>query len=233
MPGPTVWIAPFLLEMMGGVGSHLLILLTAVGFVLLTACANVASMLLARGADRQSEVAIRGSLGAGRGRILTQLLTESGLLSAPGGSRGCAARDLERRSDQEHHPTRRAPGLRDRGRWPWYSALPLLLTLGTGLLFGLAPALAIARTDIASTLREGSGTVTTTKRRARMLRALAVGQFAVAFLLTNGAILLFTSYQNVLSIPFAFDTENVLTARIALAGERYDDNEKKTLFWAG
>jgi len=208
----------------------MLILLTAVGFVLLTACANVASMLLARGAERQSEMAIRGSLGAGRGRILTQLLTESGLLSLLGGAAGVLLAvwsvDLIKRFIPPDVP--RAQGIEIDGL---VLAFALLLTLGTGLLFGLAPALAIARTDIASTLRAGSGSVTTTKRRTRMLRALAVGQFAVAFLLANGAILLFTSYKSVHSIPFAFDTENVLAARISLAGERYDDDEKKALFW--
>ena len=83
-----MWIQPFLLEVIGGMGAQFLILITAVGFVLLTACANVASMLLARGADRKTEVAIRGSLGAGKRRILTQLLTESGLLSLIGGGAG-------------------------------------------------------------------------------------------------------------------------------------------------
>ena len=226
----TVWIAPFLMQMVGGLGSQLLILLTAVGFVLVTACANVASMLLARGADRQSEVAIRGSLGAGRGRILTQLLTESGLLSLLGGGAGVLLAiwcvDLIKSIIPPEVP--RASGIEVDALVLGFA---LLLTLATGLLFGLAPALAIARTDIASTLREGSGTVSTTKRRTRMLRALAVGQFAVAFLLANGSILLFTSYKNVLSIPFAFDTENVITTKIALAGERYDDDEKNTLFW--
>jgi predicted permease len=107
----------------------------------------------------------------------------------------------------------------------------LVLTLLTGFLFGLVPALAAARTDIASTLREGAGTATATKRRNRTLRLLAVAQIAVAFFLTNCAILLYTSYKAVLDIPFHFDTENVIAARIATSGERYDNDEKKTLFW--
>jgi len=225
-----VWINPFLIQIVGGMSAQFLILITAVGFVLLTACSNVASMLLARGADRKAEVAIRGCLGAGRGRILTQLLTESGLLSLIGGVAGVILAiwsvDLIKSIMPPEVP--RAHGIEiDAG----VLIFALVLTLCTGLLFGLAPALIAARTEIAPTLREGSGTVTATKRRNKWLRALAVAQIAVAFILVNGAILLYTSYRSVLSIPFAFDTENVITARIALPEERYDSNEKRALFW--
>jgi predicted permease len=224
------WILPFLIQVVGGMSAQFLILITAVGFVLLTACSNVASMLLARGADRKTEVAIRGCLGAGKGRIMTQLLTESGLLSLIGGATGVLLAvwsvDLIKSILPPEVP--RAHGIEiDSG----VLIFALFLTLCTGLLFGLAPALIAARTEIASTLREGSGTVTATKRRNRMLRTLAVAQIAVAFILVNGAILLFTSYKNVLSIPFAFDTENVIAARIALPEERYDSDEKRAVFW--
>jgi len=225
-----VWIKPFIVQLVGGMGAQFLILISAVGLVLLTACANVASMLLARGADRKTEVAIRGSLGAGTRRILTQLLTESGLLSLIGGAVGVVfalwSVDLIKAIIPPEVP--RTSGIEIDTAVLIFA---LALTLLTGLLFGLAPALAAARADISSTLREGSGTVTATRRRNRMLRLLAVAQIAVAFILANAAILLFSSYKNVMSIPFAFDTENVITARIALPGERYEDDEKKTLFW--
>jgi predicted permease len=225
-----VWIMPFLIEVVGGMTAHFLILITAVGFVLLTACANVASMLLARGADRKTEVAIRGSLGAGRKRILTQLLTESCLLSLIGGACGLLLASwsvgLIKRILPPDVP--RTHGIEiDAG----VMIFALLLTLFTGLVFGLAPALIAARTEIASTLREGAGTVTATKRRNRMLRLLTVGQIAVAFILANGAILLYTSYKNVRSIPFAFDTENVIAARISLPDRQYETDEQKTIFW--
>jgi predicted permease len=225
-----VWIQPFIIQLVGGMSAQFLILVSAVTLVLLTACANVASMLLARGADRKTEVAIRGSLGAGTRRILTQLLTESGLLSLIGGAVGVIfalwSVDLIKAIIPPEVPRTRGIEI-DAG----VLLFALALTLLTGLLFGLAPAMVAARADIASTLREGSGTVTATKRRNRMLRLLAVAQIAVAFILANAAILLYTSYRNVMTIPFAFDTENVITAKVGLPGERYDDDEKKTLFW--
>jgi predicted permease len=225
-----VWILPFVYEVIGGMTAQVLILITAVGFVLLTACANVGSMLLARGADRKTEVAIRGSVGAGTRRILTQLLTEAGLLSVIGGAAGVLMAlwsvDLIKAIIPPEVP--RAAGIAVDST---VLVFALVLTLLTGLLFGLVPALIASRTDIASTLREGSGTVTATKRRNRMLRVLAVAQIAVAFLLANGAILLYTSYKNILDIPFSFDTENVITARILLPKDRYEDHESRVVFW--
>jgi predicted permease len=225
-----VWIKPFQLEVVGGMTAQFLILLIAVGFVLLTACANVASMLLARGADRKTEVAIRGSLGAGRKRILTQLLTESCLLSLIGGACGLLLAVWSVNLIKSIIPpdVPRAHGIEIDSAVLIFA---LILTLFTGLVFGLAPALIASRTEIASTLREGSGTVTATKRRIRMLRLLTVGQIAVAFILANGAILLYASYKNILAIPFAFDTENVIAARISLPGRQYETEEHKTVFW--
>jgi predicted permease len=225
-----VWLQPFLIEVVGGMSAHFLILISAVGFVLLTACANVASMLLARGADRKTEVAVRGCLGAGRRRILTQLLTEAGLLSLLGGVAGLlvAGWSLDLLKSIIPPDVPRAHGIEIDGGVMFFA---LVLTVVTGLVFGLVPAIAAARTDLASTLREGSGTVTATKRRNRKLRLLAVAQIAVAFLLTNGAILLYSSYENIQNIPFSFETETTLATRIALFGERYDTDEKKTLFW--
>jgi len=225
-----MWVLPFIAQLVGGMSAEFLILITAVGFVLLTACANVAGMLLARGADRKTEVAIRGCLGAGRRRILTQLLTESGLLSLLGGLAGVLFAfwgvDLIKAIMPPDVP--RAHGIEvDSG----VLLFALALTLVTGLLFGLVPAVASARTEISTTLREGSGTVTATKRRNRRLRILAVAQIAVAFMLTNGAILLYTSYREIHHIPFAFDTENVISGRIGMQGARYDSDEKRVLAW--
>jgi len=225
-----VWLQPFLIQVVGGMSAQFLILITAVGFVLLTACANVAGMLLARGADRKTEVAVRGCLGAGRRRILTQLLTEAGLLSLLGGVAGMlvAGWSLDLLKSIIPPDVPRTHGIEIDGGVMFFA---LMLTLVTGLLFGLVPAVAAARTDLASTLREGSGTVTATRQRNRKLRALAVAQIAVAFLLTNGAILLYSSYRNIQSIPFSFETETTLATRIGLFGERYDSDEKRTLFW--
>lgn len=226
----TMWVKPFLIQVVQGVGAQLFILIVAVGFVLLTACANVAGMLLARGADRKTEIAIRGAMGAGKSRILLQLMTESSLLSLLGGAAGvllgywCV--NLIKSIAPAHVP--RTHGIEIDSAAMIFA---LVLTVGTGLLFSLVPALTLAQTDTASILREGSGTVTATRRRHRRLRWLAVAQIAVAFVLTNGAILLFTSYRNVLHEDYSFDTDNVVTARVGLRGERYDSGEKRVLFW--
>jgi predicted permease len=225
-----VWILPFEAEVVGGLSTQLLILIVAVGLVLLAASANVASMLLARGASRGTEMAIRESLGAGRGRILTQLLTENALISLAGGAAGVLLALWSVGFLRSIIPPEvpRAHGVEvDAG----VLGFALVLTVLTALLFGLAPALVAARTDIASTLRRGAVTTTATRRRSRILRGLAVGQVALAFLLANGAVLLYTSYRNVLHTPLAFDAADVATARIALQGERYDGDESKAAFW--
>ncbi len=227
-----VWVQPLRDQVVGGLSTQFLILIVAVGFVLLAASANVASILLARGAHRRTELAIRESLGAGRGRILTQLLTENVLISLLGGAAGVLLALWSVGFLRSIIPPEvpRAHGVEvDAG----VLAFALALTVLTALLFGLAPALAAARTDIASTLRRGAGTATATRRRSRLLRGLAAGQVALAFLLANGAVLLYTSYRNVLHTPLAFDAEHVTTARIALQGERYDDDESKAAFWEG
>lgn len=227
-----VWIQPFQDQVVGGLSTQLLILIVAVGLVLLAASANVASMLLARGADRTTEIAIRESLGAGRGRILSQLLTENALISLLGGTAGVLLARWSVGFIRSILPPEvpRAHGIEVDAV---VLVFALVLTVLTALLFGLAPALVAAGTDIVSTLRRGAGTATATRRRTRILRGLAAGQVALAFLLANGAVLLYTSYRNVLHTPLAFDAENVTTARIALQGERYDSDESKAAFWEG
>lgn len=226
----TMWVNPFLHQVVGGMSGQLLILLGAVGLVLLTACANVASMLLARSTERRTEVAVRACLGAGRRRILAQLLTESAVLSALGGGagillgywslgmvRGLIPPDVPRSAniamDQQ------------------VLVFSIGLSVFAGILFGLVPALTASRTDIAGTLKAGSASVAGGRKTYRALRRLAVAQLAVAFMLTCGAFLLFSSYRNVLSTPQNFDTEQVLTTEISLSGERYVEDATRTAFW--
>jgi len=225
-----VWLNPFLIQVIGDMSGQLLVLLGAVGLVLLIACANVASMLLAKGAGRQNEVAIRASLGAGRRRIVGQLLTESVLLSLLGGAAGVLlgmwSIGLLRGLIPPEVP--RIAGIRmDEGVLIFTFGLALV----TGLVFGLVPALTASRTNIIGALREGSGSLAGGKKRNRMLRRLAVAQLAVAFMLTNGAALLFRSYQNVLQTDQVFDTEQVLTANISLSGNEYAEDEVRVAFW--
>jgi len=225
-----MWIMPFALEIVGRFVGQLFILALTVGFVLLVACANVAGMLLAKGAGRQTETAVRISLGAGRRHIVSSLLAESLLLALLGGMAGVLlahwSLDLLRNLIPPNFPGSEAIGI---------DTPVLIFSLGTAmlaaLLFGLAPALTASRTPVVEALKEGGGSRTAARVRTRTLRFLTVAQIALALMLTNGAVLLFKSYRNVLSLPQAFDTEDVLTAEIWLWGPRYETDEEKSAFW--
>ncbi len=217
----TVWINPFLRQIIGGMSGQLLVLLAAVGLVLLIAVSNVASLLLARGASRQQEVAVRASLGAGRARIFSQQLIESLLLSLMGGAAGLLLGTWSigfLRGIIPASVPRSGEIALDGG----VILFALVLSPVVGLASGLVPALTASRTSIMGNLRQASGTITSGIGRKRMLRYLAVAQLAVVFLLTNGAVLLIESYRNVLDSPQVFETDGVLTANISLAGGEGD-----------
>jgi putative ABC transport system permease protein len=228
----------------GDIKPALLVLLGAVGFVLLIAAANIGNLLLARAADRGREVAIRASLGAGRGRLVRQFLVESVLLAAVGGAGGVALAfwgvDLLRglfpgtianiaipRLDQIHID---APVL----------AFALVLSLGTGIAFGLAPALYASRAALGEALRE-SGTRTTEGRAHRRLRsALVVSEVALALVLTTGAALMVRSFARLQGGNLGFEPAGVNTARVLLparpsasggAEPRYRAPEKRRAFF--
>jgi predicted permease len=206
----------------------LLILLGAVGLVLLIACANVASLLLARSAGRQKEVAIRGAIGARRGVIIRQLLVESlllagmgavlGLIAGVAGARALLALspgDLPRASELAQAPLTGA--LLD---WRLVG-FTLLLSVGTGLLFGLAPALHLARTDLGVTLKEGGARGSSSTRAARTRGALVVAEIALALVLLVGATLLIRTFVGLRQVQPGFDPQNVLTLQTSLAGTKY------------
>ena len=228
----TVWINPFLRQIVGRMSGQIMVLLGAVGLVLLIAVANVASLLLARGAGRQQEVAIRASLGAGRARIFSQQLMESLLLSLLGGAAGLLLGYWSISFLRNIIPASipRSGGIELDGGVILFA---LVLAPLVGLASGLAPALTASRTSIMGNLRQSSGTITSGLARNRMLRSLAVAQLAVVFLLTNGAVLLVKSYQNVLNTPQVFDTDRVLTANISLAGGEGDPvaDQARVDFW--
>jgi predicted permease len=230
--GTTVWINPFLKQIVGGMSGQIMVLLGAVGLVLLIAVANVASLLLARGAGRQQEVAIRASLGAGRARIFSQQLMESLLLSLLGGAAGLLLGYWSLAFLRTIIPTSvpRSGGIELDGGVILFA---LVLAPLVGLASGLAPALTASRTSIMGNLRQSSGTITSGLARNRLLRSLAVAQLAVVFLLTNGAVLLVKSYRNVLNTPQVFDTDQVLTAKISLAGGEGDPvaDQARVDFW--
>ncbi len=228
----TVWINPFLRQIVGGMSGQLLVLLGAVGLVLLIAVANVASLLLARGAGRQQEMAIVASLGACRTRIFSQQLMESLVLSLMGGAAGLLLGTWSISFLRSVIPASvpRSGGIAlDSG----VILFVLILAPLVGLAAGLIPALTASRTSIMGNIRQSSGTITGSIARNRTLRVLVVAQLAVVFLLTNGAVLLIKSYQNVLVSPQVFDTDEVLTANISVAGGEGDPeaDQARVEFW--
>ncbi len=225
-----VWIDPLMRRALGGMTGTLISLLIVVGFVLLIGCANVASMLLARGAARQTEVAIRASLGAGGRRIIRQLLTESMLLSILGGIVGVflAFWSLGALKGLLPPTIPRIEGIMIDG---WVLFFAFIIMAVTGIIFGLAPALFAARTDLTGTLTGGGGSRTGGRKRNRMLNLLMVVQLAMALMLVNAAILLYVSFVNVTRVPQGFDTENILVVSLETAGPEYEEAQCRVNFW--
>jgi len=207
------------------VRTALYVLLGAVACVLLIACANVANLLLARATSRSREMAIRSAIGAGRGRIVRQLLTESVLLAMLGGTAGLIIGALGVRTLLAVNPGD-IPRIGPEGSAVALDlnvlAFTFLLSLLTGILFGLAPALHASRTDLNATLKEsgtraGSGV---TQNKARGL--LVVTELALAMVLLIGAGLLIRTFAALHSVTPGFNPHNVLTMETSLTGTRYD-----------
>jgi putative ABC transport system permease protein len=201
----------------------LLVMLGAVAMLLLIACANTANLLLARASGRSREIAVRAALGAARGRIIRQLVTESVVLYVVGGCLGVAIAYwtvpvLVAMTPPGYLPSRPVD----------VDATVLLVSLGasllTGLIFGLTPALSLSRHDLVEAFKE-DGTRTTSSRRANWLRSgLVVGEVAVCMLLLVGSGLLIQTFMQLRAVDLGFDPTNVLTARMSLSGERYADS---------
>jgi len=230
--GTTVRVVPLQEEVVGSVRPILLVLLAAVGFVLLIACANVASLLLTRSLSRQKEVAIRSALGASRWRVIRQLLTESLLLSLVGGGAGLviaywgvpALVAVLPQSQLNAMPFLKALNL-DGGILGFSFALSLL----TGLIFGLAPALQSSKLDLNEALKEG-GRQTSIGAGHRLRSAMVVTEIALAVVLLVGAGLMMKSLFRLLKTNVGFKTENVLTAFVILPPSKYTDANKQINF---
>ncbi len=209
-------------RLVGRAGTQLILLLSAAGFMLLIVCGNVASLLLTRATARQTEMAIRSALGAGRIRIVRQLLTESLLLSVLGGVAGVTFAFWAMKMLRAAIPAD-LPRIANIGIDGAVLGFALGISLVTGLLFGLAPALSASRTNLTESLKEGRGSQQTSSRANLLRGALVTGQFALALVLANGAALMVQSYLEFRGLEQGFDPENVLTVNVALQGERYDD----------
>ncbi|HEV2852110.1 MAG TPA: ABC transporter permease [Thermoanaerobaculia bacterium] len=209
----------------------LLILLGAVASVLLIACVNVANLLLVRAAAREGEIVIRAALGAGRARIVRQLLTESLVLSLAGGAAGVALAAWVTKMLVKLAP-REIPRLEEIGLDGTILLFALGLSLLTGLLFGLAPALQTSRTDLSGVIREGTrGSKGRAATRAR--GALVVLEMAMAVVLLAGAGLLIRSFARLQQVDPGFNPKGVVTFNLELPASKYSDDAKLRTFMAG
>jgi putative ABC transport system permease protein len=206
-------------EVVGDVSTLVLIVFGAVCLVLLIACGNVANLLLTRATARQQEMAVRTALGAGRGRLVRQLLLESVALSATGGLLGLLLAYWAVRALIATAPD--IPRIETLGMDASVIAFALLATVGTALLFGLAPALHIVGGNVAGWLKERGAGIE--RRSGNVLRGgLVVAQVALSLILLVGAGLLIRSFANRVDRGIGFDMERMLTAEIQLPGARYD-----------
>ncbi len=227
MPGFGVRATPLHEATVGEVRSTLLLLLGAVGFVWLIACANVANLMLSRAVGREREWAVRAALGAGRARLAAQLLTEGVLLALLGGAAGllvgrwCVTGLLAMRPSN-------LPRLQEVALDPAVFAFAALISIAAGLLFGLTPALRVARPAAGEALK--SGAQTSGLPHARMRGALVVLQLSLSLVLLAGAGLMLRTLWKLHSTPPGFDARNVLVADIFLPPGKYSTDPQRAAF---
>jgi len=224
-----VTVVPLHEEITGQIKPTLLLLLGAVALVLLIACANVANLLLARASARQRELTIRAAIGAGRWRIVRQLLTESALLALLGALCGFLLAywsvDALPRLITVNMPRAQEVSLDMR-----VLGFTLLVSLVTGLAFGLAPAYQAARLNLNGTLKE-SGRGSLSNARNRLRGGLVVAEVALALMLMVGAGLLLKSFIRLSSVPPGFNPQNALTMGITLPEKKYPDAARRSAFF--
>src|ERR1700678_2971398 len=211
-------------HVVAGARSSLLVLLGAVGFVLLIACANVANLLLVRATGRKREFAIRAAVGAGRARIVRQLLTESIVLSITGGVLGLILGYAGVRALLAVSPAG-LPRVGENGAAVGLDWRLFLFTLGislsTATLFGLFPAISASRVDLHTTLKESSNRSGTGFRQSKMRSLLVIGEVSLALVLLIGAALLIRTFIALHAVDPGFDAHNVLTLEMSLTGDQF------------
>ncbi len=235
--GESVAVMPMRDAMVGDVKTALFVLLGAVAFVLLIACANVANLLLARAATRQKELAIRAALGASRWRVVRQLLTESVILAGLGGVLGFVLGVWGVRTLLLLVPGN-IPRLTDPGQaqsvfsvLDWrIAAFTIGVSFLTGIVFGLFPALQISNPDVAGTLKEASGRSATGHKQNRIRKVLVAGEMALAVVLLASAALLIRTFVGLSTVNPGIDPHRVLTLQTSLAGGNYSTTQKVDTF---
>jgi len=208
----------------------LTVLMSAVVAVLLIGCANLANLLMARGTLRSREIALRVALGAGRGRVMRMLLTESLMLAACGGLLGIALGYALLRGIQGLLPPFYFPAQANIAMDGRVLLFLGAVTIVTSVAFGLAPALQAARRDSAESLKEGGRSSSAGRGRVRMRHVFVAAQVAVAFILLVGAGLLIRSFERVMQVDPGFDSEGVVAAYLPLATDREPKAEQLTQY---
>ena len=224
-------LTPLHREISGDLRPALLVLTGAVAFVLLIACANVANLLLARGATRQREIAIRTALGAGRARVIRQLLTESLVLCVLGGGLGLLVAQWGLDALLAISPPELA------GLGSVSLSYPVLLftatvSLATAIVCGFAPAFEGSRSRVQEALKDGSRQIGAGVRHRRIRQAFVVAEIALAVVLLVGAGLMLRSFGSLRGVNPGFDARNVLTARLTIPARRYPDESRRIQFFA-
>jgi putative ABC transport system permease protein len=217
-------------HMVGDIKPALLILLGAVGLVLLIACANVANLLLARAAVRQKEIAVRVALGAKRGRLIRQFLTESVLLSTLGGVVGLIIAYVGLILLKTFIPENISQA-RDISIDYKVLGFTLLVSVATGLIFGLAPAMQAVRFNQAETLKEGGRDAATGGSGKRLRSLLVMAEVAISLVLLIGAGLLINSFLRLRNVDPGFRPDNLLTMKIVLPQPKYEKHERRSAFY--
>jgi putative ABC transport system permease protein len=217
-------------DMVGSIGTALIVLQAAVVLVLLIACANMANLLLMRAETRHKELAVRAALGAGRGRLMRQFVAESMVLSVGGAIAGVALAywGLRALVAANVGSIPRAAGVSLDGRVLLFT---LLLAVVTGLLFGLAPLLHLGTNSIGLTLRDAGSRTTAGAARNRVRRGLVVAEMAFAVMLVVGAGLLLRSFWNLMRVDAGFDRAKLTTFNVALPAATYKDTTRRVAFF--